>query len=273
MPIYMDRHYNQDFSPDAVIEAHRRDLEVSHKHGVNFKTYWFDNERHSVFCLVSAPTKEKVLAVHSEAHGDLPGEIIEVDESLVQAFLGRVEDPEAVALGEEVAESPFRAIMFTDLVDSTKMASLYGDDVAMDMLRDHNDITRAALKQHRGHEIKHTGDGFMASFQTVSEAVGCAIEIQKGFSAFNAANPEIEMHLRIGLSAGEPVENDEQLFGLAVNQAARICAAAPPDSILVAQVVHDLCLGKQIPFADLGEMTPKGFDHPVKLFEVLWQEG
>jgi class 3 adenylate cyclase len=272
MPLYMDRHYNEDFSPDAVIEAHRRDIEVSHKHGVHFKTYWFDNERHSVFCLVSAPTEDKVRDVHAEAHGDIPGEIIEVDESLVHAFLGRVEDPESVARGEAVADSPFRAIMFTDLKDSTLMATLYGDDKAMDILREHNDITRGALKAHQGHEIKHTGDGFMASFVTVGDAVGCAIEIQKGFAAHNDAEPETEMHLRIGLSAGEPVEHDEQLFGLAVNQAARICAAAEPDSILVAQVVHDLCIGKQIPFDELGDVTPKGFDKPVKLFEVLWRE-
>ena len=68
------------------------------------------------------------------------------------------------------------------------------------------------------------------------------------------------------------MKEDSQLFGLAVNLAARICASAAPDSILVAQVVHDLCLGKQIPFSELGEVTPKGFHQPVRLFEVQWKE-
>jgi class 3 adenylate cyclase len=268
----MDRHFNEDFSPEAVVDAHRRDLEVADKHGVHFKTYWFDDERHSVFCLVNAPNKNSVREVHGEAHGDIPGEIIEVDENLVQAFLGRVKDPESADGRDPVPDSPFRVIMFTDLKDSTQMATLYGDDKAMNILREHNDITRAALKSHHGHEIKHTGDGFMASFVTVSNAVGCSMDIQKGFAAHNTSEPEAEMHLRVGLSAGEPVEHDKQLFGLAVNQAARICAAAEPDSILVAQVVHDLCIGKQIPFAELGEVTPKGFDKPVRLFEVLWRD-
>lgn len=272
MPIYMDRHYDQDLTPEAVADAHRKDLEVAPKHGVNFKTYWFDKERHTTFCLVDAPNIDAVRDAHDEAHGDSFSEIIEVDENLVQAFLGRVEDPAATPEVDQVPDSAFRVIMFTDLVDSTQMASLYGDDQAMEMLRVHNDLTRNALRTHHGHEIKHTGDGFMTSFVSATDAVRCAIQIQKDFDTHNQENPDAELHLRIGLSAGEPVKEDSQLFGLAVNLAARISAHAAPDTILVAQVVHDLCLGKNIPFSELGEVTPKGFHQPVRLFEVLWQK-
>ena len=92
------------------------------------------------------------------------------------------------------------------------------------------------------------------------------------FASFNLDNPKTMMHLRIGLSAGEPVKDDQQLFGLTVNLAARICATAQPDQILVAQVVRDLCLGKQINFTDGGEFSPQGFELPVRLFEVLWKD-
>lgn len=272
MPIYMDRHYDQDLTPEAVAEAHRKDLEIAPKHGVNFKTYWFDKERHTTFCLVDAPNIDAVRNAHDEAHGGTFSEIIQVDENLVQAFLGRVEDPTQDPDVDTVPDSAFRVIMFTDLKDSTQMASLYGDDQAMEMLRVHNNLTRDALQIHNGHEVKHTGDGFMTSFVSAMDGVRCAIQIQKDFAAYNQEYPDAELHLRIGLSAGEPVKEDSQLFGLAVNLAARICASAVPDSILVAQVVRDLCLGKQIPFSELEEITPKGFYQPVRLFEVLWHE-
>jgi class 3 adenylate cyclase len=273
MPIYMDRHYNVDFTPEAVAEAHRKDLEHSHEHGVEFKTYWFDKERKTIFCLAEAPGIDSVREVHAKAHGDEFNEIIEVDESLVEAFLGRVADPALIPEDQTPPDSPFRAIMFTDLQGSTQMASQFGDDRAMAMLRRHNDLTRQALHEHDGNEIKHTGDGFMASFTSATDAVGCAVEIQRAFAMYNLENPDTPMHLRVGLSAGEPVKDDTQLFGLAVNLAARICASAEPDQILVAQVVRDLCLGKQISFEDSGEFEPQGFEQPVRIFEVLWDNG
>jgi class 3 adenylate cyclase len=162
--------------------------------------------------------------------------------------------------------------MFTDLKDSTLMASQYGDQVALELLRNHNEITRNAVVAHDGREVKHTGDGFMLSFVSASDAVECAIQIQQDFASYNNESPEVPLHLRIGLSAGEPVRDDEQLFGLAVNLAARLCASAEPDNILVAQVVRDLCLGKGIPFDDLGETIPKGFEQPFRIFEVLWKK-
>jgi class 3 adenylate cyclase len=271
MPIYMDRHYNVDFTPEAVAEAHRRDLEHAHEHGVEFKTYWFDKERKTIFCLAEAPGIDSVRKVHALAHGDEFSEIIEVDESLVEAFLGRVSDPDFAPQDQTPPDSPFRAIMFTDLQESTQMASQFGDERALEMLRSHNDLTRQALQEHDGDEIKHTGDGFMTSFTSVTDAVRCAVQIQRGFAAYNHEAQDAPMHLRIGLSAGEPVMDDKQLFGLAVNLAARICAAAEPDQILVAQVVRDLCLGKQISFEDGGEFTPQGFHQPVRVFEVLWK--
>ena len=78
------------------------------------------------------------------------------------------------------------------------------------------------------------------------------------------------MHVRIGLSAGEPVQEDGDLFGVTVQLAARLCAHAEPDHILTAQVVQEQC-EKRLPFVSLGEMTPKGFDRPVPLYEVEWR--
>jgi class 3 adenylate cyclase len=267
----MDRHQGENLTAQAVTAAHAADLKAQYKYGCKFLTYWFDEERDSVFCLVNAPDIRAVRQVHEEAHGFGDSEIMEVDLNIVKAFLGRVEDPSPAA-GELTIDSPFRAIMFTDLEGSTKMISVLGDDKSMELLRVHNALAREVLHAHSGREIKHTGDGFMASFVSAVSAAECAIDIQKNMVKHNEETPTAIMNLRIGISAGEPVRNDKQLYGAAVNLAARLCAQARPGSILVAQVVRDLCVGKTIPFVDRGEFEAKGFEQRVPMFELVWRD-
>jgi class 3 adenylate cyclase len=271
----MDRHYVEGATQKAVARAHALDLAVQEKYQVQFLTYWFDEPRCTAFCLIVSPDKETVRKAHNEAHGLVPNEIIEVNPSVVQAFLGRVSDPPAVDSSPEKAEgslidAAFRAIMFTDLKDFTRMNTTFGDTKALHLLHIHNALTRNALRDHRGREVKHTGDGVMASFDCVLDAVECAVTIQKALAAHNQAEPEAAMHLRIGISAGEPIEEGGDLFGKAVQLAARICAHAEPGRILVARVVRDQYPDKEQSFSDLGEITPKGFDRAIHVYEVQW---
>ena len=133
-------------------------------------------------------------------------------------------------------------------------------------------LTRDVLGQYKGREIQHTGDGFMVSFTAASQAVGCAIAIQKSMHAHNQGHPDTNINVRIGVCAGEPVEEDQRLFGSTVQLTSRICDKAQPDQILVAPVVRDLCLGKQFAFKDQGEFDLKGFDQPQRMYEVQWQD-
>ena len=128
--------------------------------------------------------------------------------------------------GSYVPHGPaaLRVIMFTDLKDSTAMTTRLGETKALHLLRIHNAFTRNALREHAGREVKHLGDGIMASFASVVQALDCAISIQKTLASFNCENAETPLHLRIGLSAGEPVEDDNDLFGATVQLAARLCA-------------------------------------------------
>ncbi len=276
MPLYMDRHNIEGVTPQAVAEAHEKDLAVQDKHGVKYISYWCDQSRGCVFCLVDAPNKEAAVHVHREAHGLLPNEIIEVDPNTVKAFLGNIEEPPPVMsiapLTTEQAQTDtaFRAILFTDLHGSTSLTSDLGDAKAMELLRTHNSIVRERLKKHSGREVKHTGDGFMVCFASVHHAVECAIGILRSFDSHNQANPDTAMQLRIGLSAGEPVEEDKDLFGATVQLAARLCACAQPQQIMVASVVHELCLGKKLPFKNQGTRELKGFAAPVQVYELEW---
>jgi class 3 adenylate cyclase len=260
-----------------VAEAHLKDLQLQDKYGIKMLTYWFDESRESGFCLVDAPTKEKVTQLHAEAHGGIPHKIIEVDTHTVETFLGRIEDPQPPAesdasANESLIDSAFRTVMFTDMKDSTAITTRLGDTKALELFRTHNSISRDALSQYNGREIQHTGDGFMVSFTSASNSVECAIAIQKSFVSHNQNFGDMPINVRIGICAGEPVEEDNRLFGSTVQLTSRICDSAEPDQILVASVIRDLCLGKQFPFVDQGESALKGFDQPLRIFEVQWQK-
>jgi class 3 adenylate cyclase len=161
-------------------------------------------------------------------------------------------------------------ILFTDIERSTTLTQRLGDAKAHEFLRTHNAIVRDALKAHGGTEIKHTGDGIMASFPSASRAIECAVDIQKAVASHLEQRPEPPLRVRIGLNAGEPVVEEKDLFGIAVQLAARICAQARPGQILASNVVQELAAGKGFLFSDYGEVALRGFEKPVALHEVAW---
>ncbi len=276
MSIYMDRHYLKNATQHALAAAHQNDLRLQDKYNIKMLTYWFDEDRSTAFCLVDAPNEEAIHKLHDEAHGSVPNEIIPVDSMAVKAFLGRIEDPitprEVLTDPSEIAvDSAFRTIMYTDLQDSTLMTTRLGDTKAIYFLRIHNSFIRQALKSHTGSEVKHTGDGFMASFSSASDAIRCSIDIQKSLASYNEEYNEVPMHVRIGLSAGEPVEENGDLFGASVQLSARLCEHAEPDSIIAAHVVKNECKPERFRFLDRGNLTPKGFLEPVQIYEIIWK--
>ena len=166
-------------------------------------------------------------------------------------------------------DAALRAIMFTDIVDSTGMTARLGDTRAVEMVRAHDAMVRRALKDKRGREVKHTGDGIMASFDETLPAVECARAIQQAFDAFNLASKE-KLHIRIGLDVGEPLADSNDLFGTTVQTAARLCQAAGPDAILVSGAARDV-LGSTFDARALGPRALKGLVHPIAVYEVQWR--
>ena len=165
-------------------------------------------------------------------------------------------------------------ILFTDVEGSTALIDRLGDDEARELLREHERITREALAAHGGSEVKTMGDGFMMSFGSATKALECAIAIQRSFTEHNDSADE-PINVRIGLNAGEPIAEDDpggrgDLFGTAVNMAARIAAKAEGGEILTSNVVRELVAGKNFLFNDRGETELRGFEDPVRLFEVRW---
>lgn len=210
----------------------------------------------------------------------LPGDVHLPFYGDTQAILDAVNEFLATSDGHELAGAAgtkqaiarvtfgLQIILFTDMEGSTTLTQRLGDAKAQEVLRVHNDIVRDALAAHDGSEIKHTGDGIMASFRSASGAIDCAAAIQEALSSYNQSNPDRPLRVRIGLNAGEPVAEGEDLFGTAVQLASRIAARAEPGQVLVSDVVRQLAAGKAFLFSDEGDVALRGFDDPIRLYGV-----
>jgi class 3 adenylate cyclase len=265
MPLFMDRHNVPDATAQDVAAAHLADLAVAPEFGVQFISYWFDPRDRAVFCFANAPSAKTMEAVHAASHGLVPAEIIGVSENDVLRFLGRIHEP----VDHTEVTSPFRTILFTDLEGSTALLDSLGQEQFMPLLREHDLIVRRELVTWRGREVKHTGDGFLASFDDVTDALHGSLAIISAFRqrSFAASGPALRV--RIGMAAGEPVDHDDDIFGAAVTLANRICTAADPGHVLVSDVVHDLGVGNGFVFDGGSDLTLKGFSRPAMVYELL----
>lgn len=266
MPLFMDVHPGLgDVTPEEVAEAHRRDLAVQDEFGVRFLSYWIAESPEKAFCLAEAPDKSNLVACHKRAHGLMPHNVIEVQPGVLSSFLGSTGTTDDRVTVDGVPDSALRAIMFTDLQGSTEVSTRLGDDAAMRLVRRHNDVARSAVGDAHGREVKHTGDGMLVSFISVVSAVQAAVEIQRA-----TAGGDGDLAIKIGMSVGEPVEESDDIYGAAVNLAARICAHAAGGQILVSSTVRDLAIGKGFDFVPQGFVAFKGFPDPIGVFEVGW---
>jgi len=272
LPLYIDIYDVPGVTAEDLEKAHQRDMEIQDKYGVNYVKYWLNKGHGKAYCLCTAPNADAANTVHAASHGLVAKHIVEVTPELAEAFMGAAEVNEAgAALLPGIAEhdTGTRTVLFTDIVDSTAMTQSLGDDAAMDLLEVHNRIVRAALAANGGREVKHTGDGIMAAFTSASSAVHCATKIQDDLAEYCRKNPDRPLRIRIGMAAGEPIEHDRDFFGAAVQLAARICAHADPEQILVSNAVAELCIGKAFPMKDMGQVMLKGFPQPVHVHCVL----
>jgi len=278
MPSYIDIHnLPEGTTAEDVAKAHAKDMETQRKYGVEYTKYWVNESGRKVFCLAHAPSAEAAEQVHREAHGLLPDKIIEIQPELAEGFLGGVEtNPAGAAIfpggGADARDPGIRTVLFTDVVNSTTLTQSLGDEAALALLGVHDTIVRDALSALGGREVKHTGDGIMASFISSAGAVRCAMQIQRELEKHAKANPERPLKVRVGAAAGEPVEQNNDLFGSTVQLAARLCAHAQPEQILVSNAIAELCIGKGLSFEDAGEVVLKGFGYPVRAHAAAWRQ-
>ena len=222
MPIYMDRHDVSDtVTAEHVAKLHQEDLKIEHKFKCRGLTYWFDDQRKMAFCLIEAPNEEAIRKMHDNAHGELPHSIIEVDDSVVATFLGRIEDPQkAQNANINIIDDPaVRIIMVTGIERVSLNGAKSGQDSRPWMA--FNKTLLQSLERFKGIVVKQRSDCFLVSFESVTKAVWCALELHTKFKKLNGSTEHAR--LKLGISAGVPVDGHDKIYGQSIKLAERMC--------------------------------------------------
>ena len=164
------------------------------------------------------------------------------------------------------------AILFTDLVASVATTQRIGEEQAMRLVQNHNQIVAVALKRNRGHQVKHTGDGIMAVFPRVADGLAAAVDIQRQCQEHNQVTPGEQILLRIGLSAGQPVQENNDYFGTIVQLSARLSSLGEPGDIHCDAVFADYVKENAVaPLSTPFDVPLKGFAQQQTVYRVEWQ--
>lgn len=240
MPIYMDLHIVPGVTATQVAEAHIKDVEIQERYCCKTMTYWIDEDKGSVFCLIEAPDKDSVIEMHEKAHGLIPNEIIQVNTDIVNAFLGRIKDPENAIEQPETrvkifSDPAFRVILVTKTLDARLLHHKLGKERMEELLLLYSTIVRDQSKNFGGREVYLKEDGFVVSFVSASQAMECALNIQRKLT--NSAG---HIGLRLGLHAGLPVNKGDSLFGMTIRFAQYLCCICKDNQVMTSSVVRNL---------------------------------
>lgn len=240
MPLYLDLHIlPEGITPAHVAEMHQADLGIEHKYNCRGLTYWCDEKRKTAFCLIEAPSKEALIALHENAHGAIPTQIIEVNDTIVESFLGRIEDPEKsknVRLNI-INEPAFRTLMVVKIKNKTLRTSETKTlKVAIGL---YIKSIKASILEYNGRLVKQESNTFLISFNAVTDAVQCGVKIEGVYDRVSA--PDLEF--KIGISAGTPVTEKDSIFEDTIKSADYLSDIAK-GGFSITDVIKDLYEGE-----------------------------
>lgn len=238
MPLFLDLHdLPEGVTAAHVAEMHQADLNLEHKYNCRGLTYWCDEKRKTAFCLIDAPNKQALIDLHQNSHGAVPTRIIEVNDTIVESFLGRIEDPEkSKKLHLNIINEPaFRTIMVVKI----KQKTLRAKDNNISKGAIYSTSINALTSQHKGRIVKQDANTFLMAFDTVTDAIHCGIKIQESHHA--VLTPDLEF--KIGISAGTPVTEKEGIFEDTIKTSDYLSDMAK-GSFSITTVVKDLYEGE-----------------------------
>lgn len=235
----MDVHTIPGVKAKDVAEAHQKDVSLAPEYKCRCMTYWVDENRENVFCLIEAPEKQVVEELHRQAHGLIPHKIIEVSSVLVESFLGRTDDPQEVPVSKDglkvFHEPSMRFLLVTKTTDPVLLKYKLGNDKVSEILSLHDHIIRENLAAYAGREASYNANNFIASFSSAIKALSCALSIQKDIS--EAGMPPIGFS--IGINAGEPVTDSDKLFGDTIQLAKYMCVLAKENQVAITNNIKE----------------------------------
>jgi AraC-like DNA-binding protein len=229
MPLFMDMHKASDYDVKPTVEEIKRnhiaDLAVQHKYNVQFLQYWINEEAGLVFCLMEGPDKESCAAVHQEAHGGMPCNIIELQGGDYMAFMGnegKVNAYDIVERPDGTLDTGYRIILVADIMAVTPTTAC-------------RERIEQLVHQAGGRLVPRPGNRILAAFTASEPAIGCAIQIIQQVQQEDAST-----EVRIGVSAGEPVTEQKDLFADSIQLANRLCDIARSGQAAIAPLVKAL---------------------------------
>ena len=238
MPIYMDLHIVPGINAKDVANAHSMDVLMEKEHSCKCLTYWVDELRGYVFCLIDAPDKETVVELHTRAHGLVPNKVIEVEPSLVHAFLGRITDPENAHVTDKgllvMDDTSYRIIMHLQTRDSVLLRHELGDEKAAGIMEQFRSVVKEQVLKNNGREVFQSGSDITTSFVEGNKAFAAALAIGNFLDLFPV------MEARISLHAGEPVAQSDKLFGDTVQLLKRFNASPRSQLLAITAGVREL---------------------------------
>ena len=197
---------------------------------------------------------------------ELPGNNhIVFEPAVIDRFCGEIEEFVLGARQTHDSERVLSTVMFTDIVGSTERAATLGDRHWRALLEDHDDLARRLIEEHRGHEVKTMGDGFLATFDGPARAVRCARKFVTEVGALSLA-------VRAGVHTGECEVIGDDIGGMAVHLAARVAALAGTGEVLVTGTVRDLVIGSPLRFEERGRHNLKGVPGDWPLYLAVEEE-
>lgn len=230
MPLFMDLHKASDYDVKPTVDDIRRnhiaDLEVQHKYGVKFLQYWINEEAGLVFCLMEAPDKEACAAVHREAHGAMPCNVIELQGGDYLTYMGdenKANEFDIVENADGTLDAGYRIIMAVDII------SITGNEKSQEDLED-------LIGKSGGRLVNKPGHRSIIIFTNSAQAIECAANIVATVQSLPGQLNEV----RIGISAGEPVTEQQDIFADAIQLANRLCDVAQRNQVLISSLAKEL---------------------------------
>lgn len=239
MPIYMDLHIVPGITAKGAAEAHLQDLLIQAKYNCTCMTYWVDESKNSAFCLIDAPNPEAVKELHNQAHGLMTHQIIEVNSTVVESFLGRIYDPESIELDGKLKvfnDPAFRILVLIKTIDPVLLTNKVGKASCEELFTRYQQILDNTGREFEGKIAEHYETISIVSFVTTFKAVGYAMALQNLFST-----QELEpLELKISINAGVPVTQSPRLFGDAIQLGERLLLAGKNNQVITASIIKEI---------------------------------
>lgn len=271
MPLFMDFHKGLEVTVEDVKKAHMADVSVQEKYKVKYHQFWINKEAGMIFCLIEGPDKESCAKVHQEVHGNVACSITEVETGFYDLLMGQQQrvDHGLVHFEDGSIDVGCRNILIVEITGPNNGSSGWGtlETRPEDMIIDY-------FKRYEGRSVKNVSDDVrIGIFDIAINAIHCAIEIQKALlSRINIGDNIWNIHFRIGLAAGQPVAENEELFAQTFSLARMLVNINTEEKINISSMVLKLCDQEVLNEVDsslIRSFTPKEEAFIVKLMDAF----